>query len=248
MKLLTEKVALVTGASRGIGRAIAELYAKNGANVAFTYLNSEEKAKQIEADLLAFGVKAKAYKSDAGSFAEAETLVAEVIKDFGQIDILVNNAGITRDNLLLRMSEQQWDEVIQANLKSVFNLTKCAVKEMLLKRSGSIINLTSIVGISGNAGQANYAASKAGVIGFTKSIAAEIGSRSVRCNAIAPGFIKTDMTDKLNEEQQKALMKTIPLNRLGTATEVAETALFLASDLSTYITGQVISVCGGMSR
>jgi 3-oxoacyl-[acyl-carrier protein] reductase len=248
MKLLTEKVALVTGASRGIGRAIAEIYAKNGAHVAFTYLHSEEKAKQIEADLLAFGVKAKAYKSDAGSFGEAETLVAEVIKDFGQIDILVNNAGITKDNLLLRMSEQQWDEVIQANLKSVFNLTKCAVKEMLLKRSGSIINLTSVVGISGNAGQANYAASKAGVIGFTKSIAAEIGSRSVRCNAIAPGFIKTDMTDKLNEEQQKALMKTIPLNRLGTATEVAETALFLASDLSTYITGQVISVCGGMSR
>jgi 3-oxoacyl-[acyl-carrier protein] reductase len=248
MKLLTEKVALVTGASRGIGRAIAEIYAKNGANVAFTYLHSEEKAKQIEADLLAFGVKAKAYKSDAGSFAEAETLVAEVIKDFGQIDILVNNAGITKDNLLLRMSEQQWDEVIQANLKSVFNLTKCVVKEMLLKRSGSIINLTSVVGISGNAGQANYAASKAGVIGFTKSIAAEIGSRSVRCNAIAPGFIKTDMTDKLNEEQQKALLKSIPLNRLGTATEVAETALFLASDLSTYITGQVISVCGGMSR
>jgi 3-oxoacyl-[acyl-carrier protein] reductase len=248
MKLLTEKVALVTGASRGIGRAIAEIYAKNGANVAFTYLNSEEKAKQIEADLLAFGVKAKAYKSDAGSFAEAEALVAEVLKDFGQIDILVNNAGITKDNLLLRMSEQQWDEVIQANLKSVFNLTKCAVKEMLLKRSGSIINLTSVVGISGNAGQANYAASKAGVIGFTKSIAAEIGSRSVRCNAIAPGFIKTDMTDKLNEEHQKALLKTIPLNRLGTSTEVAETALFLASDLSTYITGQVISVCGGMSR
>jgi 3-oxoacyl-[acyl-carrier protein] reductase len=248
MKLLTEKVALVTGASRGIGRAIAEIYAKNGANVAFTYLHSEEKAKQIEADLLAFGVKAKAYKSDAGSFGEAETLVAEVIKDFGQIDILVNNAGITKDNLLLRMSEQQWDEVIQANLKSVFNLTKCVVKEMLLKRSGSIINLTSVVGISGNAGQANYAASKAGVIGFTKSIAAEIGSRSVRCNAIAPGFIKTDMTDKLNEEQQKALLKSIPLNRLGTATEVAETALFLASDLSTYITGQVISVCGGMSR
>lgn len=248
MKLLTEKVALVTGASRGIGRAIAELYAKNGANVAFTYLHSEEKAKQIEADLLAFGVKAKAYKSDAGSFAEAEKLIAEVMQDFGKIDVLVNNAGITRDNLLLRMSEQQWDEVIQANLKSVFNLTKCAVKEMLLKRSGSIINLTSVVGISGNAGQANYAASKAGVIGFTKSIAAEIGSRSVRCNAIAPGFIKTDMTDKLNEEQQKALMKTIPLNRLGTATEVAETALFLASDLSTYITGQVISVCGGMSR
>lgn len=248
MKLLTEKVTLVTGASRGIGRAIAELYAKNGANVAFTYLHSEEKAKQIEADLLAFGVKAKAYKSDAGSFAEAEKLIAEVMQDFGKIDVLVNNAGITRDNLLLRMSEQQWDEVIQANLKSVFNLTKCAIKEMLLKRSGSIINLTSVVGISGNAGQANYAASKAGVIGFTKSIAAEIGSRSVRCNAIAPGFIKTDMTDKLNEEQQKALMKTIPLNRLGTATEVAETALFLASDLSTYITGQVISVCGGMSR
>jgi len=248
MKLLTEKVALITGASRGIGRAIAEIFAKNGANVAFTYLHSEEKARQIQADLLAFGVKAKAYKSDAGSFADTEALVAEVMKDFGQIDILVNNAGITKDNLLLRMSEQQWDEVIQANLKSVFNLTKCAVKEMLLKRNGSIINLTSVVGISGNAGQANYAASKAGIIGFTKSIAAEIGSRSVRCNAIAPGFIKTDMTDKLNEEQQKALLKSIPLSRLGTSTEVAETALFLASDLSTYITGQVISVCGGMSR
>ncbi len=248
MKLLTEKTALVTGASRGIGKAIAEVYAKNGANVVFTYLHSEEKAKQIEADLLAFGIQAKAYKSDAGNFSDAEKLVAAVIKDFGKIDILVNNAGITRDNLLLRMSEQQWDEVIQANLKSVFNLTKCAVKEMLLKRSGSIINVSSVVGISGNAGQANYAASKAGIIGFTKSIAAEIGSRSVRCNAIAPGFIKTDMTDKLNEEQQKALLKTIPLNRLGTATEIAETALFLASDLSAYITGQVISVCGGMSR
>jgi 3-oxoacyl-[acyl-carrier protein] reductase len=248
MKLLTEKTALVTGGSRGIGKAIAEIFAKNGANVAFTYLNSEEQAKKIEQDLLSFGVKAKAYKSDAGNYAEAEKLYTAVLADFGKIDVLVNNAGITRDNLLLRMSEQQWDEVIQANLKSVFNLTKMAAKEMLLQRSGSIINLTSVVGLSGNAGQANYAASKAGIIGFTKSIAAEIGSRGVRCNAIAPGFIKTDMTDKLNEEQHKALLKSIPLGRLGTATEIAETALFLASDLSGYITGQVISVCGGMHR
>ncbi len=248
MKLLNEKVALVTGGSRGIGSAIAEVYAQNGAAVAFTYLHAEEKALALEKTLASYGVKAKAYRSDAGSFADAEALTAQVLQDFGKIDVLVNNAGITRDNLLLRMSEQQWDEVIQANLKSVFNLTKCVVKEMLLKRSGSIINLTSVVGISGNAGQANYAASKAGVIGFTKSIAAEIGSRSVRCNAIAPGFIKTDMTDKLNEEQHKALLKTIPLNRLGTAEEVAQTALFLASDFSTYITGQVINVCGGMSR
>jgi len=248
MKLLTEKTALVTGASRGIGKAIAEIFAKNGANVAFTYLNNEEKAMQVEKDLLAFGIKAKAYKSDAGDYAQAQELTQEVLKDFGKIDILVNNAGITRDNLLLRMSETQWDEVMEANLKSVFNLTKLLAKDMLLQRSGSIINLTSVVGLSGNAGQANYSASKAGVIGFTKSIAAEIGSRNVRCNAIAPGFIKTDMTDKLNEEQQKALLKSIPLGRLGTSTEIAETALFLASDLSGYITGQVISVCGGMHR
>lgn len=248
MKLLNEKVALVTGGSRGIGSAIAEVFAQNGAAVAFTYLHTEEKALALEKTLATYGIKAKAYKSDAGSFADAEQLVAQVMQDFGKIDILVNNAGITRDNLLLRMSEQQWDEVMQVNLKSVFNLTKGVVKEMLLKRSGSIINLTSVVGISGNAGQANYAASKAGLIGFTKSIAAEIGSRSVRCNAIAPGFIKTDMTDKLNEEQQKALLKTIPLNRLGTAEEVAQAALFLASDFSTYITGQVINVCGGMCR
>lgn len=248
MKLLTEKTALVTGASRGIGKAIAEIFAKNGANVAFTYLNNEEKAMQVEKDLLAFGIKAKAYKSDAGDFSQAQVLTQEVLKDFGKIDILVNNAGITRDNLLLRMSETQWDEVMEANLKSVFNLTKLLAKDMLLQRSGSIINLTSVVGLSGNAGQANYSASKAGVIGFTKSIAAEIGSRNVRCNAIAPGFIKTDMTDKLNEEQQKALLKSIPLGRLGTSTEIAETALFLASDLSGYITGQVISVCGGMHR
>lgn len=248
MKLLTEKNAIVTGASRGIGRAIAEIFAKNGANVAFTYLHNEEKALQVEKDLLAFGIKAKAYKSDASNFNEAQKLVETVAKDFGKTDILVNNAGITRDNLLLRMTEQQWDEVLQANLKSVFNLTKLLAKEMLLQRSGSIINLTSVVGLSGNAGQSNYAASKAGIIGFTKSIAAEIGSRNVRCNAIAPGFIKTDMTDKLNEEQHKALLKTIPLGRLGTSTEIAETALFLASDLSGYITGQVISVCGGMHR
>jgi 3-oxoacyl-[acyl-carrier protein] reductase len=248
MHLLQGKTALITGGTRGIGKAMVALFVQHGAHVAFTYINSEEQAKQMENDLQSSGTKIKAYRSDAGNYAEAEKLFSEVVKDFGKIDILVNNAGITRDNLILRMSEQQWDEVMQANLKSVFNLTKHAAKEMLLQRSGSIINLTSVVGLSGNAGQANYAASKAGIIGFTKSIAAEIGSRGVRCNAIAPGFIKTDMTDKLNEEQQKTLLKSIPLNRLGTAEEIAETALFLASDLSKYITGQVISVCGGMHR
>jgi 3-oxoacyl-[acyl-carrier protein] reductase len=246
--LLKGKNALITGGTRGIGYAIVKKFASEGCNVAFTFVSSEEKAKQLESELNATGIKAKAYKSDAGSYAEAEKLVDEVSKEFGPIDILVNNAGITRDNLLLRMNEEQWDEVIQANLKSVFNLTKHVSKLMLRQKSGSIINLTSIIGEIGQAGQSNYAASKAGIIGFTKSIADEFGSRSIRCNAIAPGFIETDMTGVLNEEIKKNILAQIPMKRMGTAEEVANTALFLASDLSTYVSGQVISVCGAMSR
>jgi 3-oxoacyl-[acyl-carrier protein] reductase len=246
--LLNNKTALVTGGTRGIGHAIVKKFAEQGCNVVFTYQNSEEKAKQFEAELNALGIKAKAYKSDAGSYAESEKLIEEVIKDFGNIDVLVNNAGVTRDNLILRMSEQQWDEVINANLKSVFNLTKHVSKVMLRNKKGSIINLTSIVGVNGQAGQSNYAASKAGIIGFTKSIADEFGSRSIRCNAIAPGFIETDMTAVLPEETKKGILAQIPMKRMGQAEEVANVALFLASDLSTYVSGQVISVCGAMSR
>ncbi len=246
--LLKEKTALITGGTRGIGYAIVKKFAEQGCNVAFTYLSSDEKAKQFEAELLALGVKAKAYKSDAGSYADSEKLVEEVVKEFGSIDILVNNAGVTRDNLILRMSEQQWDEVINANLKSVFNLTKHVSKTMLRNKKGSVINLTSIVGVKGQAGQSNYAASKAGIIGFTKSIADEFGSRSIRCNAIAPGFIETDMTTVLPEETKKGILAQIPMKRMGQAEEVANVALFLASDLSTYVSGQVISVCGAMSR
>ena len=246
--LLNNKTALVTGGTRGIGHAIVKKFAEQGCNVVFTYQNSEEKAKQFEAELNALGIKAKAYKSDAGSYAESEKLIEEVIKDFGNIDVLVNNAGVTRDNLILRMSEQQWDEVINANLKSVFNLTKHVSKVMLRNKKGSIINLTSIVGVNGQAGQSNYAASKAGIIGFTKSIADEFGSRNIRCNAIAPGFIETDMTAVLPEETKKAILAQIPMKRMGQAEEVAYVALFLASDLSTYVSGQVISVCGAMSR
>jgi 3-oxoacyl-[acyl-carrier protein] reductase len=246
---LKGKNALVTGGSRGIGYAIVKKYAEYGANVAFTYLNSAEKAKAIVDEIsAAFGVKVQAYQSDAASYPASEQLVADVIKDFGQIDILVNNAGITKDNLILRMSEEQFDQVIQANLKSVFNLTKQVSKHMLRQKSGSIINLTSIVGMRGQAGQSNYAASKAGIIGFTKSIAEEFGSRSIRCNAISPGFIETDMTHVLGEDIKKNLLAGIPLGRMGKAEEIANTALFLGSDLSAYITGQVISVCGGMSR
>ena len=245
---LIGKNALVTGGSRGIGEAIVSLYAHSGANVAFTYLNSTEKANTLANELSSrYGVLVKAYQSDAGSFHQAEQLVEQVTKDLGAIHILVNNAGITRDNLLLRMSEDQWDEVLQSNLKSVFNLTKHVSKGMLKQKSGAIINLTSIVGVHGQAGQSNYAASKAGVIGFTKSIAEEYGSRSIRCNAISPGFIETDMTHILNEEQKKLFLANIPLKRMGTAKEVAELALFLASDQSLYITGQVVSVCGGLS-
>ena len=246
--LLKGKTALITGGTRGIGHAIAKKFAENGCNVAFTFVSSEDKARQLETELNAAGVKAKAYKSDAGIYNEAEKLVEEVIKDFGTIDVLVNNAGITRDNLILRMNEEQWDEVIQANLKSVFNLTKHVSKIMLRQKSGSIINVSSIIGEIGQSGQSNYAASKAGIIGFTKSIADEFGSRSIRCNAIAPGFIETDMTNVLSEELKKSILAQIPMKRMGTAEEVANTALFLASDLSTYVSGQVISVCGAMCR
>lgn len=247
MKLLENKTALITGASRGIGEAIALKFAQHGANIAFTYLSSEEKAKTQEEKLNALGVKAKAYKSDAGDYAAAEQLANDVTKDFGGIEICVNNAGISRDNLLLRMTPEQWDEVMQANLKSIYNLTKQVIRPMMKARSGSIINLSSIVGVKGNAGQSSYAASKAGIIGFTKSIAAEIGSRNIRCNAIAPGFVETDMTHYLKGEGAEKWFEKIPLQRFGKPEEIADVALFLASDMSAYVTGQVLSVCGGMS-
>ena len=246
MKLLQGKIALVTGASKGIGRAIALQYAAQGANVAFTYLSSVEKGLALVAELEAFGVKAIGYRSDASDFKAAEQLVENVLADFGTIDILVNNAGITKDGLLMRMSEEQWDTVIQVNLKSVFNLTKAALKTFMKNKAGSIINITSVVGISGNAGQANYSASKAGVIGFTKSVALEIGSRNIRSNAIAPGFIETEMTAELNPEVVKGWTDNIPLKRAGQADDVANAAVFLGSDLSTYISGQVLQVDGGM--
>lgn len=246
MKLLTGKNALVTGASRGIGKGIALKFAEQGANVAFTYLSSVEKGKALEEELIKNGIKARGYQSDAAQYKAAEDLINSIVADFGRIDIIVNNAGITRDGLLMRMTEQQWDEVITANLKSVFNLTKAVQRPMLKQRSGSIINITSIVGVQGNAGQSNYAASKAGIIGFTKSIAKELGSRNIRCNAIAPGFIVTEMTEKLNPAVTEQWVQAIPLKRSGTTTDVANVALFLASDISSYITGQVISVCGGM--
>jgi 3-oxoacyl-[acyl-carrier protein] reductase len=246
MKLLENKTALVTGASRGIGRSIALQFAQAGANIAFSDLNYDENAQNLEKEIAELGVKVKAYASDASSFEQADILIDSVVKDFGRIDVLVNNAGITRDNLLMRMSEQEWDMVIKVNLKSVFNLTKATQKVMLKQRSGSIINMSSVVGVEGNAGQSNYSASKAGMIGFTKSIAKEIGSRSIRCNAIAPGFIETEMTAKLPDDVRKDWIDSIPLKRPGLPTDVANVALFLASDLSTYVTGQVISVCGGM--
>jgi 3-oxoacyl-[acyl-carrier protein] reductase len=245
-KLLENKVALITGASRGIGNAIARRFAEEGAQVAFTYLSSVEKGLELERELQAMGVKAKGYRSNAAFHTAATELIDAVVTDFGRIDILVNNAGITRDNLLLRMSEEQWDEVINTNLKSVFNLTKGVLKPMLKQRSGSIINISSVVGVMGNAGQSNYAASKAGVIGFSKSIAQEVGSRSIRCNVIAPGFIATDMTHVLDENTKKTFMEQIPLKRLGEGKEVADAAVFLGSDMSVYITGQTLSVCGGM--
>ena len=246
MKLLEGKTALITGASRGIGRGIALKFAEHGANIAFTYLSSIEKGLALAKELEAFGIKAKGYQSDAADFKAAEELVNTVISDFGTVDILVNNAGITRDTLLMRMSEQQWDEVMNANLKSVFNLTKAITKPMLKQRKGSIINMSSVVGIKGNAGQSNYSASKAGIIGFTKSIALELGSRNIRSNAIAPGFIETEMTAALDQKVVEGWRESIPLKRGGNADDVANATVFLASDMSTYITGQVINVCGGM--
>ena len=247
MKLLQDKVALITGGSRGIGAAIVKRFAEQGANVAFTYLSSEERAKNIENELKDLGVEAKAYKSDASSYEQAEALIKSVLEDFGKIDVLINNAGITRDTLMLRMSEEQWDQVIHTNLKSVFNLTKHAIRPMMKNRGGSIINMSSIVGITGNAGQANYAASKAGIFGFTKSIAKEMGSRNIRCNAIAPGFIETDMTDELDEKTKEAYLNNIPLKRLGKAEEIADTCVFLGSDMSAYVSGQTLSVCGALN-
>ncbi len=246
MQLVKDKVVLVTGASRGIGRAIANQFAQSGANVAFTYLSSVEKGEALVKELEAFGIEAKGYRSDASMFDASEELVNSVIADFGQIDILINNAGITRDGLLMRMSEEQWDEVIRVNLKSVFNLTKAVIKPMMKAKSGSIINMTSVVGVKGNAGQANYAASKAGIIGFTKSVALELGSRNIRCNAIAPGFIETEMTEELNEAAIEEWKKAIPLKRGGEAKEVTDVCLFLGSYLSIYVTGQTIHVNGGL--
>ena len=247
MKLLEGKTALVTGAARGIGKTVAVKLAEHGANIAFTDLEYNDAAKEVEKQLQDMGVKAKAYASDASKFEETQNLVDEIQKEFGSIDILVNNAGITQDTLLMRMTEQQWDAVISVNLKSVFNFTKAAQKFMLKQRSGAIINMSSVVGVSGNAGQSNYSASKAGIIGFTKSIAKELGSRNIRCNAIAPGFIITEMTAKLPEDVRKSWEQQIPLRRGGTPEDVANTTLFLASDLSSYVSGQVINVCGAMN-
>ena len=238
---------LITGAARGIGKAIALTAAAEGASIAFTDLQYDDTARQTEAEIAALGVKVKAYASDASKFESAADVVRQVTEDFGPIDILVNNAGITRDGLLMRMTEAQWDAVINVNLKSVFNMTKAVQPGMLRQRGGSIINISSVVGVSGNAGQANYAASKAGIIGFTKSVAKEIGSRNIRCNAVAPGFILTEMTEKLPEETLKQWTDHIPLRRGGTPLDVANAVLFLASDLSSYVSGQVIHVCGGMS-
>ena len=246
MKLLEGKTAIITGASRGIGRGIAEAFAKHGANVAFTYSSSAEAAKVLEDELTALGVQAKGYQSNAADFNEAQKLVDDVIATFGNIDILINNAGITKDNLLMRISEEDFDTVINVNLKSVFNMTKAVQKTMLKNRKGSIINMSSVVGVKGNAGQTNYAASKAGVIGFTKSVALELGSRNIRCNAIAPGFIETEMTAKLNDDVVQGWRDGIPLKRGGTTEDVANACLFLASDMSAYITGQVMNVDGGM--
>lgn len=245
--MLQGKTALITGASRGIGKGIAEVFAKHGCNIAFTYAASVEKAQAFEKHIeTEYGVKVKGYQSNAANFKESEALANTVIAEFGRVDILVNNAGITRDTLLLRMTEEQWDEVINTNLKSAFNLTKAFLKHFLGNRAGSIINMTSVVGVTGNAGQANYAASKAGMIGLTKSTAKELGSRNIRCNSVAPGFIETEMTHALNEEVRKTWVESIPLKRGGTPHDVANVCLFLASDLSAYVTGQTLSVCGGM--
>ncbi|MBB1138014.1 3-oxoacyl-[acyl-carrier-protein] reductase [Myroides sp. WP-1] len=246
MKLLEGKIAIITGATRGIGRGVALAFAEQGANVAFTYSSSVQAADELVSELVALGVQAKGYQSNAAEFQAAEQLVEEVLKDFGNIDVLINNAGITKDNLLMRMSEQDFDDVIEVNLKSVFNMTKAVQRTMLKNRKGSIINMSSVVGVKGNAGQSNYAASKAGVIGFSKSIALELGSRNIRCNVIAPGFIETEMTAKLAEDVVKGWTDAIPLKRGGKAEDVANACVFLASDMSAYITGQVINVDGGM--
>lgn len=246
MKLLQGKTALITGASKGIGKKIAEVFAAHGANVAFTYLSSVEKGQALEQELAAAGTKVKGYRSDASDFKAAEELVNAIVAEFGTLDIVVNNAGITKDGLLMRMSEEQWDDVLNINLKSIFNVTKAASKPMMKQRSGVFINMSSIVGMQGNAGQANYAASKAGIIGFTKSIAKELGSRNIRSNAIAPGFIRTEMTDALPQDVVAGWSKMIPLQRMGESEDVANVALFLASDMGSYVNGQVISVCGGM--
>lgn len=246
MKLLEGKVAIITGASRGIGSGIAKVFAQHGANVAFTYSSSVESAMALENELNALGIKSKGYKSNAADFNEAQKLVDDVMAEFGNVDVLINNAGITKDNLLMRMSEEDFDKVIEINLKSVFNMTKAVQKIMLKNRKGSIVNMSSVVGVKGNAGQANYAASKAGMIGFTKSIALELGSRNIRCNAIAPGFIETEMTAKLNEDVVQGWRDSIPLKRGGTPEDVANACLFFASDMSAYVSGQVLNVCGGM--
>ncbi len=246
MKLLEGKNVIITGASRGIGTGIAQVFAENGANVAFTYSSSEAPALALEKELINKGVKSKAYKSNAGSFSDSEALVAKVLEDFGGIDVLINNAGITKDNLLMRMAEDDFDTVIEINLKSVFNMTKAVQRTMLKQRKGSIINMSSVVGVKGNAGQANYAASKAGMIGFTKSIALELGSRNIRCNAIAPGFIETEMTAKLDDKVVQGWRDGIPLKRGGSTEDIANACLFFASDLSAYVTGQVLNVDGGM--
>jgi len=246
MGLLSGKTALITGASKGIGRAIAIRYAQEGANVAFTYLSSVEKGEALEKELAEFGIKAKGFRSDASDFKAAEELVANVVSEFGGLDILINNAGVTRDNLLMRMSEEHWDEVININLKSCFNTVKAVTRTMMKAKAGSIINITSVVGIKGNAGQANYAASKAGIIGFTKSVALELGSRNIRSNAVAPGFIETEMTGVLDEKTVQGWRDAIPMKRGGQPDEVANTCVFLGSDLSSYISGQVIQVDGAM--
>lgn len=249
MKLLDNKVAIVTGAARGIGEGIAIKFAEHGANIAFTYVSesSEEKANALQEKLIALGVNAKAYRSNAGNFAECESFVNDVVKEFGTVDVCVNNAGISKDNLLLRMTAEQWDDVIRVNLNGVFYMTKQVIRPMMKAKSGSIINMSSVIGLMGNAGQGSYAASKAGVIGFTKSVAKELGSRNVRCNAIAPGFVETDMTSYLKEGEQADKYKTgIPLGKFGTTEDIANACLFLASDMGAYVTGQVLSVDGGL--
>lgn len=246
MTLLNGKVAIITGATRGIGKGIAKRFAEEGANVAFTYVSSGSAAEEVQKELEAYGIKAKGYQSNAGDLKSTEELIDQVLADFGNIDIVVNNAGITKDGLLMRMTEENWDDVMNINLKSVFNMTKAVLRTFLKNKDGVIINMSSVVGVQGNGGQSNYAASKAGIIGFTKSVAQELGSRNIRSNAIAPGFIATEMTEKLDEKVVAGWLEDIPLKRAGTPEDVANVALFLASDLGSYVNGQVISVCGGM--